>query len=87
MVNGALIREAREAAGLSQAGLADALSVSTLTVWRWEHGRTKRLDFGTAVRLASVLGVEPSELHAPPTTAPNGAPEDDTSPAPTAATR
>ena len=33
------LREMREAAGLTQAALADRLGVKQSTVYRWEHGQ------------------------------------------------
>ena len=33
------LREMREAAGLTQAALADMLGVKQSTVYRWEHGQ------------------------------------------------
>jgi len=35
------IREAREQAGLSQAELAQLLSISTMTLWNWEKGKSE----------------------------------------------
>lgn len=62
MINGPLIKRAREHRGMSQAQLADHAGVQEITVWRWENGRTKRLDHQTAERLAAALGVRAVEL-------------------------
>lgn len=62
MVNGARIREAREAAGYSQAGLADALAVHEVTVWRWENRPPRFLPFHTAQRLATALELDVGDL-------------------------
>lgn len=56
------IREAREALGYSQAGLAEALGIVEVTVWRWENRRTRRIDFHTAQRLAALLEIDEADL-------------------------
>lgn len=58
MLNGTRIREAREALGYSQSGLADALGVHEVTVWRWENDPPRRIDFHTARRLADALELD-----------------------------
>lgn len=62
MINGPFIKTAREHRGISQAQLAEQAGVREVTVWRWENGRTKRLDHQTAERLAAALGVRAVEL-------------------------
>lgn len=37
---GARIKAARESAGMTQAGLANAIGVQGQTIWRYEHGET-----------------------------------------------
>lgn len=57
MSTGDVIRKAREAAGLSQAELAQRLGYATqASVSNLERDRQK-LDFHTAARLADALGV------------------------------
>jgi transcriptional regulator with XRE-family HTH domain len=67
MIDGDAIKAAREAAQLRQDDVADRMGVTDVTVWRWESGRTKSLDYPTARRLAEVLGVPLDDLftHAP----------------------
>ena len=48
---GGLVRAARQAAGLSQSGLADRLGTTQSAVSRWEHGR----DEPRLSRLAEIL--------------------------------
>lgn len=62
MVNGTLIRSAREAAGLSRPQLAAKLGIAPHTVYRWEHGIHSRLSFDTVVRLAAALDVPAERL-------------------------
>ncbi len=40
-MDGRGVREARARLGLGQAELARELGVTPVTVWRWEHGRTR----------------------------------------------
>ena len=40
-MDGRGVREARARLGLKQAELARQLGVTPVTVWRWEHGRTR----------------------------------------------
>lgn len=62
MLNGTRIREAREALGYSQEGLAEALAVAEVTVWRWENRPPRRIDFHTAGRLADALEIPVADL-------------------------
>ena len=55
------IREFREAKGLSQTELADALGVDQTTVSAWERGVAEPTMFNLR-RLADILGVSPGEL-------------------------
>ncbi len=50
------IRELREAAGMTQADLADRLQVSVPTVSRWENG-VIRPSVGNLIELAEIFGV------------------------------
>jgi transcriptional regulator with XRE-family HTH domain len=55
------LRRLRQAAGLSQAKLADLAKVSVWLVRRWEQtGRTPL--FGTVLKVADALGVSLDEL-------------------------
>lgn len=93
MLNGTLIREARERCNLSQAKLADALGVVELTVWRWENKPTRSLDYQTVRGLVDVLGLDEGALFlhgSERATAGDGhgfQPAEKTSPATTAAQR
>ena len=55
------IRALREAKGLSQAELAEALGLDQTTVSAWERGVSEPTVFNLR-RLADLLGVEPGEL-------------------------
>lgn len=55
------IRALREAKGLSQRELADALGLDQTTVSAWERGVAEPTVFNLR-RLADVLGVSPGEL-------------------------
>lgn len=55
------IRALREAKGLSQAELAEALGVDQTTISAWERGVAEPTLFNLR-RLADVLGVYPGEL-------------------------
>lgn len=58
---GVRIREARQAAGLTQAELAELVGVSRSAVAQWETGRTGQV--GTNLtRIAEVLGVAAGHL-------------------------
>lgn len=64
---GERIRAARENAGFSQAGLADAVGVRAGTVWRYEDGRTEPkvrilwdIAQATGVSMAYLLGGAPT---------------------------
>ena len=48
-------REVREANGVSQRSIADAMGVSTQTVWRLENGVTKRIDEGWVARAIEIM--------------------------------
>lgn len=61
---GRRIQHLREAAGLSQAQLAEKAGMSKFTLMRWEQGRYD-LGLSALFRLAGVLGVEPHELLVP----------------------
>ena len=50
------IKELREAAGMTQADLADRLQVSVPTVSRWESG-VIRPSVGNLIELAEIFGV------------------------------
>jgi transcriptional regulator with XRE-family HTH domain len=73
MINGDAIKNARDAASLRQEDLARTLGVTEVTIWRWESGRTKRLDFDMASRLAVALGVSVDDLHSPDADTPEAA--------------
>lgn len=60
MTLGRWLRTQREAAGLSQAGLATAAGVDQTTISGWERGRTD-LSRADLVRVFEVLGVPESE--------------------------
>lgn len=61
----ARIRELREAAGMTQAGLAEAAGLTARAVEGLERGRgMPRLD--TACALADAMGVDVGELRRPP---------------------
>lgn len=63
MLDGAAIKAAREARDLRQEDVAGTLGVSDVTIWRWEAGRTKNVDYPTARRLADALGVPVDALY------------------------
>ena len=55
------VRKLREVKGLSQEQLAHRIGVTHAAVSQWENGRSfPRM--GMVVKLADILGVEPSEL-------------------------
>jgi transcriptional regulator with XRE-family HTH domain len=88
MVNGTLIRRAREAAGLSRAKLAKRLGIAEHTIYRWEHGMHSRLSFDTVMGLAGALDVPVESLLEPAARngsgSPDAAPETHPVPAPAA---
>ena len=51
-------RTARQAAGLSQARVADALGTSRAQVGRWERGEAPIIDLRQAARLMRILGLD-----------------------------
>jgi transcriptional regulator with XRE-family HTH domain len=57
---GARLKELREKADVSQAGLAAAIGVSPRTVQYWESNRT--FDIEVAVRLADAFGITLDDL-------------------------
>jgi transcriptional regulator with XRE-family HTH domain len=57
---GARLKELREKADVSQAGLAAAVGVSPRTVQYWESNRT--FDIEVAVKLADAFGITLDEL-------------------------
>lgn len=59
---GRRLKELREAAGLTQAELADAALVTKLTILRLENGGVRAPDWGVAERLAEVLDVPLDEF-------------------------
>lgn len=63
------IREARRARGMTQERLAAILDIATKNVQRMESGR-QNLSLGTIERVAGALGVPPSELLLPTSSAP-----------------
>jgi transcriptional regulator with XRE-family HTH domain len=56
------IRRGREAAGLSQARLAQLIGRSPSTVRAWEQGRSNPGDAGSVAALAAVLGLDEDHL-------------------------
>jgi transcriptional regulator with XRE-family HTH domain len=58
---GRRLREAREAAQLTQAGLAARVALSRTSITNIEQGR-QRLTVDSLVRLAAVVGVDPRQL-------------------------
>lgn len=55
------IRELREAKGMTQKELADALGINQSAVARWETGENEPTAFNVR-RIADVLGTSPGEL-------------------------
>lgn len=66
---GARLRELREAAGLTQKGLAEAAGVSQPAVGHWETGQ-RSPGLTEALKLAAALGVQVEHLLAAPTVPP-----------------
>ncbi len=56
------LREAREAAGLTQVQLAEKADVRQATVSDLETGKSGRIDLEVLDRLCEALGVEPADL-------------------------
>jgi putative transcriptional regulator len=56
------LREAREAAGLTQTQLADRAEVRQATISELENGNTRRIDFDVLDRLCRALRLEPGDL-------------------------
>jgi transcriptional regulator with XRE-family HTH domain len=56
------LRDAREAAGLTQAELADRAGVRQATISDIETGKSTRIDLPILDAICDVLGVEPREL-------------------------
>ena len=56
------LREAREAAGLTQVQLAERADVRQATISELETGKTRRVDLDVLDRLCHALRVEPGEL-------------------------
>jgi transcriptional regulator with XRE-family HTH domain len=65
---GARLRELRESAGLSQAGLAKATGLNRVTLADYERGERSEPTFATALALASALGVDVGALAESPGT-------------------
>ncbi len=58
---GRRLREARQAAGLTQSGLAERVALSRTSITNIEQGR-QRLTLDGLMRLAAVVGVAPGQL-------------------------
>lgn len=56
------VKEARQAAGLTQAELAKKARISQAAVSELEAGKTVRLNLDVLERLCTVLELEPGEL-------------------------
>ena len=56
------LREARTAAGLTQAELAEKVGVRQATISDLESGKSTRIEFDLLDRLCAELGVEPGDL-------------------------
>lgn len=56
------LREAREAAGLSQLALGELASVRQATISELESGKTRRVDLDVLDRLCRALNVAPGDL-------------------------
>ena len=57
-----LLRQFREAKGLSQQALGDLAGVRQATISELESGKTRRVDLEILERLSIALGVEPGDL-------------------------
>jgi transcriptional regulator with XRE-family HTH domain len=55
------LRRARDASGLSQRAVGEAVGRTGSAVWQWEEGRGAP-DQAAATKLEAVLGLEPSSL-------------------------
>jgi transcriptional regulator with XRE-family HTH domain len=60
------LKTARKIAGITQQELAAKSGVPQQTISKIEKGRSRDLTWKTASRLATALGVEPSEIFAMP---------------------
>ena len=56
------LKEAREAAGLTQMQLAEEVGVRQATISDLETGKSRRIDFDLLEKLGRVLGVDPAGL-------------------------
>lgn len=56
------LKKAREAKGLSQADLADAVGVRAQQIWRYEAGRAIPDNYERVEKLAEVLELDPAYL-------------------------
>jgi transcriptional regulator with XRE-family HTH domain len=59
------LKEAREAAGLTQSELAEAVGVRQATISDLETGKSRRIELDLLERLGKALGADPSSLIAP----------------------
>jgi DNA-binding Xre family transcriptional regulator len=57
-----MLREARDAAGLTQVELARKADVRQATISELENGNTRRIDFDVLDRLCRALRLEPGDL-------------------------
>lgn len=57
-----LLREIRQAKGLSQRELAKRAGLRRATIAKAETGKTKGIDYDTLSRLADVLDIAPGDL-------------------------
>lgn len=56
------LREARDAAGLTQTELANKANVRQATISELENGNTRRIEFDVLDRLCRALRIEPGDL-------------------------
>lgn len=56
------LKEAREAAGLTQVQLAEAVGVRQATISDLETGKSRRIDLELLEKLGTELGVDPAGL-------------------------
>jgi transcriptional regulator with XRE-family HTH domain len=61
-VNVTKLRQIREAKGLSLRDLEWLSGIRHNTIWRIENGKTSKAHRGTVIKLASALGVDPTDL-------------------------
>ena len=59
---GALIKEARQALGLTLEEVGNAVGVGKSTVRKWENGMIKNMGRNKVAALAKVLGLDPTLL-------------------------